>query len=223
MQMCLLVCNGFVHFIFFVTMPSPRRCVILILLCHHFAKKDDDTDTDDEPYIHSRYRKTYYRALCRIERRRRQRSIPRPSLHSPHACAWQDLYAARQDQALITLTGVDFATLDWLAEKFQDLYDKYSPWIDETDGKIKVIPNTKKGRPRMMTALDCLALCLVWTRTRGSWMIVEIVFGMTANPVSMYLRFGRRILIAILVKEPDAGIKMPSLETIQDMKDAIRQ
>ena len=56
-------------------------------------------------------------------------------------------------------------------------------------------------------------------------MILEMVFGMIANPhlVSMYLRFGRRISIAILVKELDARIKMPSLETIQDVKDAIRQ
>ena len=127
-------------------------------------------------YIHSRYRKTYYRAPCCIERRRRQRSIHRPSLNSPHACAWRALYAARQDHALITLTGVDFTTLDWLAEKFLNMYDKYSPWIDETpDGKIKVIPNTKKGGPRTMTALDCLCLCLAWTRTRGSCMILEMV------------------------------------------------
>ena len=144
--MYLVVCNGFVNLIFFVTKPSSRRCVILILLYHHFAKKDDHTDTDDEPYIHSRYRKTYYRALCCIERRRRQCSIPRASLHSPRACAWRALYAARQDQAPIALTEVDFETLNWLAEKFLDsMYDKYSPWIDETDGKIKVLPNTKKG------------------------------------------------------------------------------
>jgi hypothetical protein len=35
-------------------------------------------------------------------------------------------------------------------------------------------------------------------------MVLQMIFGMTANSVSMYLRFGRRILIAVLKKEPDA-------------------
>jgi hypothetical protein len=32
--------------------------------------------------------------------------------------AWRTLYASKQDQALITLTNVDFVAFDWLAEKF---------------------------------------------------------------------------------------------------------
>jgi hypothetical protein len=46
-------------------------------------------------------------------------------------------------------------------------------------------------------------------------MVLQMIFGMTANLVSMYLRFGRRILIAVLKKEPDARIQVPDAETIR--------
>ena len=41
-------------------------------------------------------------------------------------------------------------------------------------------------------------------------------FGLTQNPVSVYLRFGRRILISVLSSEPDAQIKVPYIETLQE-------
>jgi hypothetical protein len=94
---------------------------------------------------------------------------------------------------MITLTGFDFITFDWLLEKFKEKYDNYSPFVDPY-GRIVPINNLQKGRPRLTTAADCLGLCLAWTRTRGSNMVLQIIFGMTSSPVSIYLRFGRRIL-----------------------------
>jgi hypothetical protein len=46
-------------------------------------------------------------------------------------------------------------------------------------------------------------------------MVLQMIFGMTANSVSMCLRFGRQILIAVLNKEPDARIQVPDAETIR--------
>ena len=54
-------------------------------------------------------------------------------------------------------------------------------------------------------------------------MVLQIIFGMTAVPVSLYLRYSRRILIEVLTKEPDAAIKVPDLETIRGYMDAISQ
>ena len=54
-------------------------------------------------------------------------------------------------------------------------------------------------------------------------MILQMVFGMTLNPLSMYLRFGRRILVALLSNEPDAAIRVPSLEEIREFMDIIKQ
>jgi hypothetical protein len=124
---------------------------------------------------------------------------------------------------LITLTGLDFNTFDWLLEKFQEIHDNYSPFVDP-HGRIVPRSNPQKGgRPRLVTAFDCLGLCLAWTRTRGSNMVLQIIFGMTSSPVSMYLRFGRRILIHLLNAEPDAAVKAPSVATIGVYKDCIRR
>ena len=169
---------------------------------------------NSERRCHSRYRKSFYKQLSEYERRIRRRYIPRPSLHVPLASAWRRLYDAKQDQALITLTGVDFDTFDWLVARFNRYYDSHSPFVDSEYGLI--VPMARhKGRPRHCSGTAILGLCLAWTRTRGSCMVLQMIFGMTANSVSMYLRFGRRILIAVLNKEPDARIQVPDAETIR--------
>jgi DDE superfamily endonuclease len=197
-----------------------RQFIILILMYRHAEKLKRRANA---PTKHSRYRKTFFNSLNAYERRIRRRYIPRPSLHLPSMCAWRTLYASKQDQALITLTGLDFATFDWLADKFAALYDTHSPWIDQTNGNIVPLPPGQKGKPRMVSAIDCLGLCLAWTRTRGSSMILQMIFGLTLNPVSMYLRFGRRIVIEVLSKEPETVIKVPSIDKIRQYQDIIRQ
>ena len=131
-------------------------------------------------------------------------------------------YALRQDQALITLTGLDFSTFDWLSDKFAVSFDAHSPWIDQTDGNIVPLPPGQRGRPRIITSIDCLGLCLAWTRTRGSSMVLQMIFGLTLNPVSMFLRFGRQILIAVLGREPESVIKVPSIDSIRHDQGVIR-
>jgi hypothetical protein len=55
-------------------------------------------------------------------------------------------------------------------------------------------------------------------------MVLQIIFGMTAAvPVSLLLRFLRRILIEVLTKDPDAAIRVPNLETIRGYIDVISQ
>ena len=135
------------------------------------------------------------------------------------------MYEARQDQALITVTGLDFSTFDWLAERFNLYFDTHSPWVDNTIGDIVRLTEEqlRHGRPRQISGIDCLGLCLAWTRTQGSCFALHMIFGMTSNPVSMYLRFGRRILIEVLLREPDAQIRVPHLDVIQQYQDAIRR
>ncbi len=163
--------------------------------------------------VHSRYRKTYLRKLRSLQRRLRQRRIPRVSLQDATHSAWNTLFHFGNDQALITLTGLDFATFNWLSPKFSILDDTHSPF-DDPDGRIvrplDNLPVNQGGRPRMLSGADCLGLCLAWTRTRGSVMV--IIFGMTGTSVSMYLRFGRRILIEVLKAEPLASKRRQALK-----------
>jgi hypothetical protein len=53
-------------------------------------------------------------------------------------------------------------------------------------------------------------------------MVLQIIFGMTSTPVSMYLKFGRRILIKVLSKEPSAAIRIPDVDTIMKYQQVIQ-
>jgi hypothetical protein len=112
--------------------------------------------------MHSRYKKRFHKKLSAYQRRIQQCRIPRPALHDPSMSAWRVLYQSKHDQALITLMRLDFETFDWLADKFAAYYDSPSPWLDVTNGNI--VPRLEgQGRPRLVTAIDCLGLCLACT------------------------------------------------------------
>jgi DDE superfamily endonuclease len=199
--------------------------ILLVYLIHRRAKKRNATTSSS---IHSRYQTKYLKQLRSLQRRLRQRRIPRASLLDPCRSAWSTLLESGNDQALITLTGFDFNSFRWLSERFFNLYTTHSPFIDP-DGRIVPLgtnnprQTNQGGRPRLLSSDDCLGLCLAWTRTRGSNMVLQIIFGMTSTSVSMYLRFGRRILIEILKVEPAAAIMIPSEIKIQEYKDAIQE
>ena len=78
-----------------------------------------------------------------------------------------------------------------------------------------------KGQPRLVKALDALGLLLVWTRTRGSKFILEVIFGMTQTCVSIYLTFSITILISVLHRKDDAKILWPSVEKIQQYQNVV--
>ena len=164
---------------------------------------------------HSRYQKRFHRALSNEERQLRQRHIPRISLHPVHGCAWQKLFFSYNNQALITLTGFDHGTFEYVLGLFTPLFDNYSPFGD-IDVKLD-----KRGRKRQITAVDCLGLVLAWTRTRGSLMHLQMTFGMSMTNLTMYLRFGRRIVAEVLNNNEHAKIGLPSSEKIQQYKEMI--
>jgi hypothetical protein len=130
------------------------------------------------------------------------------------------LYNSGNDQALITLTGFDFATFHWLDEMFTPVYDNHTPF-NTPDGMILPI-DSSRGRKRLIHGKDCLALSLAWTRTRGSNMALQLIFGLTGTPLSMYLRYGRRILVQLLSNNELAKVQIPSNEKIREYCDAVR-
>lgn len=168
--------------------------------------------------MHSRYRKRYYNSLSAARRRLRDRRIPRIALLNTAESPWKRLYQSGSDQAMITLTGLDFATFNWLSDLYTPIHDRCSPFIDK-GGRIVPI-NNNTGRKRFVTGKDCLALSLAWTRSRGSNYTLQMLFGMTGTSLSMYLRFSRRILIYVLEQQDDAKIKIPSVDKINEFCDA---
>lgn len=187
-----------------------------LLLLHHqrLLKKKRGT------VVHSRYRKTYYRGLRQSARRLRDRRIPRASLVKPDESPWKYLYDSGNDQALVTATGVDHATFAFLLASFEPLYDNHT--IDKDTGEIRErAPRSKGGRPRSLNAAACLGMTLMWTRTRGAEWSLSMLFGTTGTPTSVWIRFGRRILVDVLRASPEGDIKMPSEEELEEYIEAI--
>jgi hypothetical protein len=114
-----------------------------------------------------------------VLRRLRARRIPRVALHDTAECAWIILYHSGDDQAMITLTGLDFTTFNWLEGLFTQMHDNYSPFISP-EGRIKYI-NNNGGCKQLLEGTDCLALMLAWTRTQGSNFVLQMIFGMMVS------------------------------------------
>ena len=153
------------------------------------------------------------------ERRRRDRRIPRSALnkysHSPFMC----LFLSGNDQALLNATGHDHSSFRKLLVVFEPLYDTFT-WdhqfryirrkkIDPISGK------PKGGKKRDMTACGCLGLVLMWYRTRGSCARgLSMIFGQTSSPLYLWLKFGRKVLLHILCRQPEAKVCSPSNDEV---------
>ena len=175
-------------------------------------------DINAAPHLpHSRYQKVFYRGLSDLDRRRRQRRIPREALLSVQRSPWRRILRSKNDQALITCTGFDLASLTELFAIIQPLYDHNSPFLDE----IIVPIDSTKGRPRNFTHKDCVGLVLMWTRTRGPTFILQSTFGLTMTNMGVYLRFGRRLIVEAFRHHPLAKISIPSRSKIAEYQAVI--
>ena len=190
-------------------------CLYLLLLKRAITARSSG-------FVYSRNRKIMRRRMGAKDRYIRQRRIPRISLLSIGKSPWRRVYTTGDDQAMITLTGFDLTSFHCLWNLFAPLYDNYSPFVDE-DGYIIKKVSLSRGRPRLMHPADCLGLVLAWSRTRGSLMVLQLIFGLTMTPVSKYLQFARRILVKILKANELAKISLPSHEKLEEYRGRFRQ
>ena len=72
-----------------------------------------------------------------------------------------------------------------------------------------------------MNPVLSLALTLAWYRTRGSTMVLSLIFGLTPGVLSLWLRFGRKLLVKGLLKHEGARVRRPSNETIFELVEAV--
>jgi hypothetical protein len=75
-----------------------------------------------------------------------------------------------------------------------------------------------QGRRRVVQSEDCLGLVLVWTCTKGSLHVLQLVFGLTYSNLSVYLRFGMRIIVETFRRDPLARVSIPLAEEIESFK-----
>ena len=132
---------------------------------------------------------------------------------------WRQVYISNNDQGMITLTGFDVKSFHHFLDLFHPVFNKYSPFIDD-DGFIL---KKEMGRrwPQSIESMDCLGLLLAWSRTHGSTMALQLIFGMAMTAVSKYLQFAQRIVIKVLKHNNLAKIRMPSLDELEEYRQAI--
>jgi hypothetical protein len=157
-------------------------------------------------------------------RRRRDRRIPRESLHDYSDSAFKTLLDSNNDQSLLNACGHDHASFQSLIELFQPIYVSHFP--SRISGFIEPVAITstgkRKGRTRHLDAAGCLGLVLMWYRTRGAVSrSLCLMFGLTETPMLCWLKFGKRILLYVLQHHPDARIKKPTGTEILAYKTAI--
>ena len=77
------------------------------------------------------------------------------------------------------------------------------------------------GQCCLLDAEGCLGLVLCWLCTHGAEWSLAVAFGLTGTRVSVYLRFGMRILVMILKADPKSEVRMADVAEIALFKEAI--
>ena len=141
---------------------------------------------------------------------------------------WQKCFDSGDDGVLITITGFDHETFNYMLLHFQPLFSSHTPWCSKQGGVDglnyrKINTEETRGMKRMVTAEACLGLVLAWYRFRGAEFVLQGWFGFTGTQCNVWLRFGRRMLLRALVLLDDAVVKAPTLEKVREYQDSIRE
>ena len=65
-------------------------------------------------------------------------------------------------------------------------------------GSIVILNPGDSGRLWGKSAADYLPMSLAWTRTRRSSIVLQLIYGMTGSPVSIYHNFGQWVIIKLM-------------------------
>ena len=118
------------------------------------------------------------------------------------------------------MMGFDATSFDRILEEFGPMYSGYTPF--DVCGRIVEFVYTC-GRKRIFQPEDCLGLVLMWTRTRGTLNVLQLVFGLTYSNLCVYLRFGIRIFVETFQNNPLARVSIPSREEIDSFQAAFAE
>ena len=115
---------------------------------------------------------------------------------------------------MITFTGFDARYFDYVLKKFANMFDAFTPFLD---GKIARLMQNTCWYKRMIHPEDCLRFVFCWTRTHGSMMALQLIFGITMTNLLMYLCFRHWLIVEIFNPHDLAAIKRKKLRNIKEL------
>lgn len=105
----------------------------------------------------------------------------------------------------------------YLTTIFKSLCTGYSPYSE--DSLIWLMDHVWfRCRPRSMSALQCLGLIVIWTRIRGKESFLCMIFGISDDLCSIFLRFARHIIIQVLQHDNRAKMQIPNDEKLPELQ-----
>ena len=145
----------------------------------------------------------------------------RSSTVPPQRSLWYTLYYRGNQQAFISVTGLDPVCFHELLIVFKPLFDSNSP-CSSNNGYICCICQTaKQGYLCKITAHACPRLVLYWTRTAAFYWEMAGYFGMVTSCCDLWLRFGKCLLLQILLQWTDAQVRMLVEQKLEDYKKVV--
>ena len=139
------------------------------------------------------------------------------SLQDPTRSVFWEVYHAGQDESLIQLCGFHKAAFDSLLKLFAPMYNTFTP-----HGKTIRQVKKKAGQNRLLNSVACLGLVLTWLRSRGGNKFLCFMFGIIPSSCSIWLWYGKRVLIKVLRNVNAAKVKMPSDDEVATYVDMIQ-
>ncbi len=134
-----------------------------------------------------------------------------------HLSPYQKLLALQNEQAFITIVGFDCELFNKILEKFGPIFLSHMPF----DVSGMTVPfKYVHGRKRKVQLVDCLGLVLVWTQTRDSLNVLQLIFRLTYSNLSVYLWFGICLIVESFYDDPLARVLLPSAEEINEYRAA---
>jgi hypothetical protein len=115
------------------------------------------------------------------------------------------------------MMGFNCESFSQILQKFAPIFSVHTPF--DKSGMIVEIKDAH-GQKREVQPEDFLRLVLVWTCTRGLLNVLQLVFGLTFTNLSVYLRFGIRLLAETFSNDLLARVAIPFVDEIESFKVA---
>jgi len=116
-------------------------------------------------------------------------------------------YRGGQEESLIQLCGFSKTAFDALLQKFLPVFNAYTP--HSKDSHIRCL-SRQPCHSRLLNATSCLGLVLTWLHSHGSALALCFLYGIVPASCRVWLRFGKRVLLKVLMHVDEARVVMPT-------------